>query len=253
MFIEFSRLMKCYNMAPDGSNSNIQHHFQAVAMESLQAQMPRSTIIAISRQGDPLIAGQSTTVTGRMRPVLGYAPKRSSRGPGDLRELACARDLHVRVTTQGPLKGSDFIDNNDNFLDVHELVFSAWERDIPTIFVGEWDGSLSAGVAHGLIHWASTHRRIPRSLGPVDGHEEPLRAFKGYVGPYSGYLDHASEKWCEKALRDVAAGAGVINNHDTMVGINAAVMWFHARPMNRPVWMSMLASGGAGRVGDDAI
>ena len=272
MFKEFSRLLRVYNVASE--NSNIQHHFQAVVMESLEAQMPRSTIIAISRQGDPLIPGQSNTVTCRMRPVLGYAPKRSSRGPGELHELFNARDLHVRMSMQGPLQGQQFVDHSDRFLELHDFVFSAWERDILTIFVGEWDGSLSAGLARALVCRASTHRHISSTMpngfvlhgpSPSKGKggwakgkgkgkgdcEEPLRAFKGYVGPYSGYLEYASEVWCEKMLRHLAAHQHLINNHDMMVGINAAVMWFFARPMNRSVWMSMLADGHAVTVGDD--
>ena len=270
MFGEFSRLLKIYHMAQD--NSNIQHYFQAIVLESLQAQMPGSTIISISRQGDPLIPVQSTTVTGRMRPVLGYAPKRSSRGPGELQELHQARDLHVRVTMQGPLQCSQFADHNDSFLDLHDLVFSAWERDITTLFVGEWDGSLSAGLARFLVYRAST-RRIARTM-PNDfifhgrplgkggkekgkdkgkGPQEPLRAFKGYVGPYSGYLEYASDKWCERALQYLAANGHFINNHDMMIGVNAAMMWFNARPMNRSVWYSMLADSHAVRVGDETV
>ena len=260
---EFGRLLKAYN-----KRDSMQPRFQSIVVESLQAQMPHSTIVSISRQTDPLIPGQSFAVVGRMRPVLGYVPKRSSRGPGELQELWYNEDFHVRVTMQGPLQGSHFLDHSDNFFDLQELVFEAWQQDILTVFVGEWDGSLSASIARGLAHRVPAHR-IARTMpnefifhgrplgkggkgkgkdkdrGDIPG--EPWRAFKGYVGPYSGFLGYASDKWCESALRHLATHLAAqqqyvadmtwhehfVNNHDMMSGVNAAVMWYFARPVNK--------------------
>ena len=260
---EFSRLLKAYK---PGQSDVMQPRFQSIVVESLQAQMPHSTIVAISRQMGPLMPGQSFAVVGRMRPVLGYVPKKSSCGPGELQELWYNEDFHVRVTMKGPLQGSDFLDHSDNFFDLQELVFEAWQRDILTVFIGEWDGSLSASIARGLAYRVPAHRiartmpnefifhgRLPGKGGKGKGKDkdrgdipgEPWRAFRGYVGPYSGFLNYASDKWCESALRslsthheqqdvaDMTWHEHFVNNHDMLSGVNAAVMWYFARPVNK--------------------
>ena len=55
------------------------------------------------------------------------------------------------------------------------------------------------------------------------------------------------------ALQYLATNGHFINNHDMMIGVNAAMMWFNARPMNRSVWYSMLADSHAVRVGDETV
>ena len=229
---EFTRLLTCYRRTSH-DHSQAQHYFQTILAESLQAQMPDSTIVIISRQDDPIIPGQTTCVTGRLRPLLGYAPKKSSLGEGALRELFHEGGLHVRVTMNGPLHGGEFRDSS-GFIDLTALAVAAWKKHISCVFVGEWDGSLSASVARGLEYLVTDlyGGRIPRSPPPPRRQlAEAVRAMNGHVGPYSSYYEYASEVWLEKALRAKASKGTYTNDYAMKVGINAACMWFFSRPV----------------------
>ena len=215
------------------------YYYDALVFEAVIAQLPASTVVSITRRMDYKVSGNTPYVTYPMAPVLGYTPKACNHGlDAGLHNLQGGDSLDMRFNLDGCLVPPSC----SSSIDLVDLCSAAEENGVNVLFLGEWDGSLSAACKQACM--TKTRRPFvsdwrPAIVGPRVSH---LRELGGSRGDFSCFYKYAEEFRYEELLRQWAdavrrhpdieqgpLGVDIALELEPRTGLNAAVMWFFAK------------------------
>ena len=214
------------------NDDNRRSFYDVWAFEAIIGQMDGATVVSICRQRDTVTSGSSPCLVAPLSRIPGYEPKQCN-WPADapLQRLVGAERLKVRVSLDGPCVPQAFLSPTGHF-NLVDAVSTATALGIKIIFLGEWDGSLSLGVAHGVMYNDNARFNTPFYKTPEM--KPRVRSMKGFTGGYMSYYLYAEEyrRASLERQRMAASETGTSPPPGSMqphVSLNAACMWFHAQ------------------------
>ena len=224
---------KYQNYNPNGYERRM--WYDAFAFEAVVGQMSRATVVQIVRAGDSVKIGATPAVTAPLAHVPGYVA-RACNHPVDapLHALQGQDNMVARISTTGVLDPRDFIQSTGQF-NLVSACATATALNIRTVFLAEWDGSLSLGCGLGVMY-ANHLNEFPvidyqRSRQPLQ------RSMGGRTGDYKDFYAHAESHRCKELFDEIMKIGGELPeawppNLEPQASINAGCMWFHAKVVN---------------------
>ena len=211
--------------------------YEVMAFEAVCGALPSATVVCVTRESDHMRTGKTPVVTAPMGHVPGYVPKCCNQNPWDpLQPIAGGDKNRVRVRFHGPLVPGEFL-NRDGSMNLVAMAGAATQIGMPVLFLAEWDGTLSLGIATAVVYeMAVQERTISYRFQVVP--EGPRRWLGGRSGTYEAFYAHARQR---RALQLMAEQMQVpnpvwpqwecrraLNPH---VNLNAACIWHFAMPV----------------------
>ena len=230
-------LIKRYqHYTPDDGDAR--QYYAAFAFEAVIGQLPAASVVSVCRKSDRLFHGSSPATVAALEPVPGYAPKSCHCDARSLQPLKGARDLVAQVSLGGPIDPTAYLGGGK--LDMIQMCAEASRRGVQIVFLAEWDGSLSLGVARGVFH----HQQA-RSLRPLSWKAWwsvfPERKMKDWSGAYSEFHEYALDWRANDLLKELERRAQMGDQSEGLplpqslqphANVNAACMWFFASLYN---------------------
>ena len=214
--------------------------FDSWAFEAIVGQMPSATVVSLCRTSDMLKPGSTPCISAPMDTVPGYVPKACNHPPGDnLHELSGGSAINARVSLNGPLHPSEYIGPTGKF-NLVEACCTATALGIKVVFLAEWDGSLSLGCAHGVMHYEITHN-IPSLIYKAPSRVPEVRTMNGYTLTYRDFFDYAEEREAFAVFCRLAGQAAERDEFEMpadwpphgilqpFTSLNAGCMWFYSK------------------------
>jgi hypothetical protein len=201
------------------------HMLASLLVDLLPEQCPNAVTIVIQRIGERFCTGAgergSVIMTG-LQEISGFSPKACNHDcTKPFHALQGGSALHAAVVANGPLRAAALsMVMADDKIDLVKLCVDAASQDLDVLFLGEWDGELSATCAK-----AVTKPKQPRIGIPLAPSTVVKRRWGKEGFTYEEFIDYAELEFARHlSCRPVMPTKPYI----WKIGLNSAFMWHSA-------------------------